>query len=297
MICVGHSAWDRVSEIDAFPSQPTKVPARAYRESGGGMAANAAAAVARLGGHAAFWGPVGDDALANAMRDELTARGVDTQGMHRVEGAQSSTSSIIVDVRGERLIVNYRGSALDCDAAWLPLGMLSGAGALLADVRWPVGAGRALHAARTCAVPTVLDGDRAERATLEALVPASDYVIFSESGLRVWSPAERADALRAAVETSGGVAAVTVGANGSWWLIEGALLHYPAPPIDAVDTTGAGDVFHGAFALAIAEGQPLDDAIRFATAAAALKCAGRGPRSVPPRDTVERMAAGLGSGR
>ncbi|MDP1952171.1 MAG: PfkB family carbohydrate kinase, partial [Betaproteobacteria bacterium] len=169
IICVGHSALDRVFTVEAWPQASAKVRASSLVEVGGGMAANAAAAVARLGGAAAFWGPVGEDSVAEVMRAQLCSVGVDVSGLRRFAGLTSSTSAILIDARGERLIVSYRGSALEAPADWLPLDQVASAGALLADVRWPQGAIAALRAARRARIPSVLDADTAEAATLQSL--------------------------------------------------------------------------------------------------------------------------------
>lgn len=293
VICVGHTAFDRVYRVSAWPSGSAKVRARGFRESGGGMAANAAAAIAQLGGTAHFWGPVGDDALADAMATELVTFGVDVSGLHRVPGTHSSHSAILVDERGERLIIGVRGAVLTAGAEWLPLTALQGAGALLADVRWPVGARRALEAARALGVSTVLDADTAERDVLHELLPLADHVIFSESGLHGFAARCDALALAEALAPHTRTVAVTRGALGVEWIEAGrpTQIERMAPPriTRAVDTTGAGDVFHGAYALGIAEGMPARLALRFANAAAALKCEREGARSVPMRAEVERV--------
>ncbi|MCX7891676.1 MAG: PfkB family carbohydrate kinase [Burkholderiales bacterium] len=295
VVCVGHSALDRVFTLDAWPPPGTsaKVPATSYAESGGGMAANAAVAVARLGGAAAFVGPVGDDAVAEVMRAELERCGVDASGMRRMPARRSSTSVILVDARGERLIVNYRGDAVASGAEWLPLDRIGGAAAVLVDVRWVAGAEAALRHARAAGVPTVLDADVAPARTLAALVPLAEHAIFSEPGLAAFAAGRSdAEALRAALAAGARVAGVTRGAAGFEWIGSGTpqVQHVPAPVVRAVDTTGAGDVFHGAYALAIAEGRSVGDAALFACVAAALKCEHPGARSVPTRAQVEALA-------
>ncbi len=290
VVCVGPSALDRVFYVDAWPQGSAKLAARDYRESGGGMAANAAVAVVRLGGAADFWGPVGDDREAGFMAAELAGEGVDTAGMIRVSGRRSSVSTILVDARGERLIVGFRSDALCEPADRLPWDRLADAGAVLADVRWPAGAAAVLRRARAAGVPTVLDGDVAPREHLRELVALAEHAIFSERGLDAFLPGvDLPDALRAALAAGARIAGVTRGEHGLAWCERGdeRVRTVPALPLRAVDTTGAGDVFHGAYALALAEKLPVDEAARFACAAASLKCAGAGARgSVPSREAV-----------
>jgi sulfofructose kinase len=294
VICVGHSALDRVFAVSAWPQASAKVVATSYAEIGGGMAANAAVAVARLGGTAAFWGPVGEDSIADSMREQLQAEGVDVRGLRRFSGLQSSTSAILIDARGERLVVGYRGSALAAPADWLAVDEIAAAGAVLADVRWPQGASGALRAARRAGVPGVLDGDTAERAALLALTQEAEYALFSESGLACFSDAAAIETgLRQALALGVRLAAVTQGEQGTLWLeagSAGALQHLPAYPVPVVDTLAAGDVFHAAFALELARGQASVAALRFASAAAAIKCTRPGGRAgCPTRAEVERF--------
>jgi sulfofructose kinase len=292
VICVGHSALDRVFTVEAWPADSAKLRAKAYAEVGGGMAGNAAVAVARLGGEALFWGPVGNDGVAEVMAAQLRAAGVDAGGMRRFPGLSSSTSAILIDARGERLIVSHRGSALEADADWLPLAGIGAGGALLADVRWPRGARVALRAARKAGLPTVLDADTAERPVLEALAGEAEYALYSAQGLVCFAGAAGTEAaLRAALALGARFAAVTQGARGVSWIEAGraeGLCQLPGYAVSVVDTLAAGDVFHGAFALMLAEGKTPEAALRFANAAAALKCTRPGGRAgCPSRAEVE----------
>ena len=113
VVCLGHAALDRVYTVDAIPAVATKVRASAFREVGGGMASNAACAIARLGGRVAFFGRAGDDAAGAAMAREFASYGVDARGFRLIAGCRSSQSAIVVDARGERLIVTHLGDVPD----------------------------------------------------------------------------------------------------------------------------------------------------------------------------------------
>jgi sulfofructose kinase len=295
VICVGHAALDRVFAVESWPKGSGKIPAHRFEESGGGMAANAAAAIARLGGEAVFWGPTGEDAVADAIRAMLIADGVDAHGLRRFEGRTSSHSAVIVDESGERLVVGYRGSALQAPADWLPLDRVGFAGALLADVRWPDGAWRALRAARDAGIPAILDAEIAAAEILDKLTRAADHVIFSDRGLEAYSGGDSEGGLRRVLANGALMAAVTRGEKGVLWLeaaAPGEVLRCPAFAVDTVDTLAAGDVFHGAYALALAESWRIGDAIRFAAAAAAIKCSRPGGRNgAPVRGEVEVFLA------
>lgn len=283
VICVGHSAWDLSWTLPTLPQGGGKLRATAYAAGGGGMAATAAVAVARLGGRAQFWGRAGDDAAGHAMRGELVAMGVEVRGLRLVPGARSSVSGVLVDAAGERFIANFRGEGLPDDPSWLPLPDIASAGAVLADMRWRDGAHAALQAARAAGRPTVLDGDVGEPADFAMLLPHVDVAVFSEPGLAACSgTADPATGLRHALQMGCRLAAVTRGAHGVTWTDGGALHTLPAHTVAVVDTTGAGDAFHGACALALACGLSVDDAFVVANAVAALKCMRAGGRAGLP---------------
>lgn len=291
VICVGHAALDRVFSVESWPAESGKIAAHRFAESGGGMAANAAASIARLGGEAVFWGPTGDDAVADATRAWLVADGVAAEWLRRFPGRTSSHSAVIVDARGERLVVGYRGTALQAPADWLPLEQIQSASAVLADVRWPAGAAMALQAARDAGIPAIIDAEIADIGILKTLIGIADHIIFSERGLAAWSGDDIEGGLQRALKKDARIAAVTRGAAGATWIESIAprkRRHCPAFPVNVVDTLAAGDVFHGAYALTVAEGQPIDEAIRFSSAAAAIKCSRPGGRTgAPDRYEVE----------
>lgn len=284
LICLGLSAFDVTWVVDALPSGGGKTRALDLREGGGGMAANAAVAAARLGAQVQFWGRAGDDSAGRTMREALAARGVDVSQFRLFDGARSSVSGIIVDAQGERAIVNFRGADQPADPAWLPLNAIAQADAVLADPRWPEGALSLFQAARLHRVPTVLDGDVADAPVFDALLPFVDCAVFSEPGLAGYASDLRdvEAQLRFARSRGCALAAVTLGAQGLVW-IDGTGVHrLPALAVDAVDTTGAGDVFHGAFTFALGAQLPVRQAFEFSSVVAALKCLHAGGREGVP---------------
>lgn len=304
VICLGHSALDylwQVPELADLPIGGGKCRADSFVQVGGGMAATAAVAVARLGVAVQLWSRVGQDAAGLAIRDELAAAGVGVQQLRLFAGAQSSVSAILVDAQGERMIVNARGHRLPSAADWLPFHEVASAQAVLADPRWPEGAKALFTVARQWGVPTVLDADVADPAVFAELLPLCDHALFSEPGLALWADhcqlghASIETQLRAVQQLGCKVAAVTQGAQGVQWLENGSdsdsqsLQHTPARPVRVVDTTGAGDVFHGAYATALALGHSSKHAFSFASSAAALKCRHAGGRQGIP--TMEETLA------
>jgi sulfofructose kinase len=288
--CVGHAALDHVFEVDAFPKRPTKTPASSYRPGTGGMAFNAAIAAARLGAAVRMIGRVGCEPGAQMLHERLRAEGVDARGLESVPGATTSVSAIVVDARGERQIFNHRGDAIVRGHA-LDTRVLHGADVVLADPRWVAGAAAALRWARAQRVTAMLDVDVAPTRDLQHLVALAQWAVFSAAGLAAYAPglAPRA-ALQRALASGCEVAMVTRGDRPVWWLRRGGSLQQLAvPQVAAIDTTGAGDVFHAALALAIGEGRAERAAVAFAATAAALKClGGPGVLGAPARQAVER---------
>ena len=289
IICVGHAALDFVYRIEAFPPVPTKVRSLEHIESGGGMAANAAATIARLGGAVELWSRTGADSAGRRIHAFLEQEGVDIRYVRTYEGARSSTSAVIVDGKGERLIIGERDHAMSMDASWLPLEHIAAAAAVLSDLRWVEGTRSAFTAAREAGIPTLLDADLGGGGFLEEFLCLADYAIFSAPALDGFSPGA-SDAERLARVLSLGVkhAGVTRGAEGYTWAGAGGQAgHQPAFEIEIVDTTGAGDAFHGAFAWALASRHAPADCTRIAAAVSALKCRRLGARSGLP--TLEEL--------
>jgi sulfofructose kinase len=294
VICVGHAALDYVYRIEAFPAAPMKVRSLEHIESGGGMAANAAATIARLGGAVELWSRTGADAAGERIRTFLEAEGVNVSFVKVHEGARSSTSAVIVDRNGDRLIVGERDHAMSMDPIWLPLDRIGGAAAVLSDMRWVEGTRAAFAAARVAGVPTVLDADLGGGGDLEEFLGLANYAIFSGPALDAFVKGVD-DAGRLAAVLARGVlhAGVTRGAKGYFWAGGGGESgHQPAFDLEVVDTTGAGDAFHGAFAWALAEGRAPPECARIAAAVAALKCRRLGARSgLPTRAELESFLA------
>ena len=297
IVCVGKSTLDQVWPVTDMPVGGGKFRANGYLVLGGGMAATAAVAVARLGGQASFCGRAGNDAAGHVMQKELFDYGVDVTQFRLFSGARSSVSAVIVDRNGERMIVNFSGADIPDEAGWLNTDIVASAGAVLGDVRWMEGARMLYTVARSHSIPTVLDGEAAGDAVFASLLPLVDHAIFSLPGLRSFSGGRIVDheeSLQAVRLLGCQVAAVTLGAQGVLWLDDDGVHHLPSFATCIVDTTGAGDVFHGAYALAIAEGMRVPEAMRFSSAVAALKCTHHGGRAgIPDRAEVDQFLARL----
>ena len=217
--------------------------------------------------------------MAGLIVTELESYGVDCALVRRMTGRQSSVSAVVVDSEGERLIVNYLDNTMDSEPDWLPEVLPGNIGAVLADTRWPEGALHGLKLARQNNLPAILDADLPVPKDGE-LVGAATHVAFSAGGLAEFCGIEDAEeALRSVESQTEAWCCVTLGSQGTLAIQDGRLTHLPAFDVTVRDTLGAGDVWHGAFALALAEERPIDEAMRFASAAAALKVENGGGRA------------------
>ena len=288
VFCLGIATLDYVYSVETMPTRGEKYRSRGLAVVGGGCAGNASVAIARLGGDCWLATRLADDFTGDRIVADLNAEGVDTRFARRVAGLTSPVSAILVDAQGERMVISHSDPAMPEDVDWLPHELPGKAGAVLADTRWGEGALAALRLARAAGVPGVLDGDR--KPPHPDLVATASHVAFSQQALREVSGEEdpRRGLAKIACDASTWLA-VTLGKEGvlHW---DGQVRHSPAFVIETVDTLGAGDVWHGAFALALAEGRDEVEAIRFASAAAALKCTRFGGRDgAPAREEVERF--------
>jgi sulfofructose kinase len=296
--CVGHASVDHHFEIEAFAAQPTKTPAKTYRQIVGGMAANASMGMARLGLPVRLIGRVGDDDAGRFIEQAVRELGIISH-LEAVPGGHTSVSSVIVDERGERQIFNHRGNALAL-AHPLNTRLLEGAKGVLTDPRWDAGAAAALMWARENGVLCMLDADVAPQQVLRSLVPLAQWAVFSQPGLACYSPdtTDISAGLHAALDAGATSAMVTLGEHGAAWMhqSERRLHTQDSFKVHVLDTTGAGDVFHAALCFALSQlDRPAPaiqerQAIRFACAAAALKCMKRhGALGAPTRADVLRF--------
>jgi sulfofructose kinase len=271
VVCLGNVVRDLVFKVPSIPAVPEKLTCTDMRTQFGGIAATAAAAIVALGGDAEFWGRVGDDEVGAEAAAALRRCGV-RPVLQIKSGTRSPQSAVIVDARGERMLAAFPG-VLERTPDWLPVDSLAGSGAVLADIRWTEGARALFVAARARGIPSVLDADSGDSGAIHELVDLSDHVIFSERGLAEYrNGVEREKALLQVGSARDGVVGVTLGAAGSLFCFRGRLHRFDGLPVRVVDTNGAGDVFHGAYALALARAHDWLCAVRYAGAAASLKC-------------------------
>ncbi len=284
--CVGIAVADLVFSLEAPLVPGGKNLAAARRMVGGGPAANAAVTVALLGGVARLVTKLGDDATGDSILEELASFGVETTGTRRVPGVASPLSGVIVEPNGERTIVNHTDARLVDGNDTVTADELRGSAAVVVDVRWLAGAQAAIREAKTLGIPTVVDVDLTVGDVPADIVTAATHLVFARPALqRLAGTSDVDEALRTVARRTDAFVAVTLGGDGVRWVEDDSIGSLPAFDVDVVDTLGAGDVFHGAFALAIVDGRSITQAMRFASAASALKCRTAGGRAGIPRRT------------
>lgn len=293
IICVGHAALDRVYRIDTLPQGAAKIRALEHVESGGGMAANAATAIAKLGSNVELWSRVGDDDAGQRIRAGLKSAGVDVRYVERFEEGRTSNAVVIVAASGERLVIGARDVNMPSGTSWLPLERLNTAALVLADLRWVEAVRAVFSRARELGVPTVLDADLGGRESLTEILTLTDYAIFSEDALEEFLPGQERQAQLDRIMLMGPRhAGVTLGASGYAWRDTFGGGSSEGFEVPVADTTGAGDAFHGAFAAMLSEQRAIGECARMANAVAAMKCRRLGARAgLPTRDELETFLA------
>jgi sugar/nucleoside kinase (ribokinase family) len=296
VLCTGIAVLDLVFRVQAFPRPEVKTQASEFRTVNGGNAANAAVAIAHLGARTSFAGPLGGPAGIDTVGDTMLAlsarENIACVDCPRVDGITSPISAISIDRRGERAIVNYRDDALMAARPRDAAALVADADAVIADNRFPGFVREICAAGLKRGIPVVLDADE-PRHDSNALLTLVSHVIFSAEGLRATAGTDHLGRglIDIAKQTKAFVA-VTDGASDVLWLSDGELRQVPAFKVDVVDTLGAGDTFHGAFTLMLAEGKSEREAMRFSAATAALKCTRYGGiLGAPTRAEVEAFLA------
>lgn len=286
VLCAGLSCVDHLWRVEEFPPRGSRTETNAYRVQGGGPAATAAATVAQLGGRSYLWALHGDDPGGLFAVRELDRLGVDVGGVRIHEGATSWVSGILVAPGGERYIFPYRGDRL-LDAPPPAEARSVWPAAVLVDLRHPELCRAALDLARERGALTLADvsntrnWDDTERC---------DYLIASEECAReILGRDDPEEALAAMRWRPDQYVAVTLGPAGYLYDAGEGARHLPAFEVEAVDTTGAGDVFHGAYAFSVAMGWDPERCGAFAQAAAAISCTGVGRSALPNRERVEEF--------
>ncbi|WP_413112541.1 PfkB family carbohydrate kinase [Thaumasiovibrio sp. DFM-14] len=282
ILCIGNATWDRIFNVAEIPSEATKYFSTSYHEIGGGVAATAAVAIAKLGSDVSLLARLGDDNVGRTITEDLKDWGVDTSLLQVFENRSSSNAVVNVDTAGERQITVHRDPHLPTSAEWMTESLLDDVDCVLCDCTWGEGAEKLLSMAKARGIPSVVDADLGGE-TMVNLLKVGAHVAFSYPALcQLTNETDVTKALQVAQQQTEGTVYVTRGEEGCYWLENNELKHASGYSVNVVDTTGAGDVFHGALAFAVAKGNSGETAVTFANAVAALKCTKPGGRAGIP---------------
>ncbi|MFH1144188.1 MAG: PfkB family carbohydrate kinase [Candidatus Eisenbacteria bacterium] len=289
VVGLGANAADHLITMPRHPRPGEKVRFERYVRAGGGQTATALVTVARFGFRTRYFGAVGDDADGHANLDGLRQAGVDVSGVLVRPGGATQRAFILVDREsGERTILWGRSEGLILGADEVDASAIGEGRIFHTDAQDPRAAARAARAARAAGMPVIADLELV-REGLDEFLPWIDFLI-ADAGFpeRATGSGRLEESMRILEERTGGaMVIVTLGAQGAVARVAGATMPIPAYAVRAVDSTGAGDVFHGAFAVAALEGMPIGRALDFCAAVAAMKCLREGGRAGIPRTIAE----------
>ena len=295
---MGLNTTDLLAVVAGHPAPGAKVPILELASRPGGQAASAMTAVSRLGWTARYVGRFGDDENGRVGQASLTADGVDISTCEIMPGATNALSVVVVDQRsGQRTVLWSRHPALALDPAHVPVEAVQSGRVLLVDCHETAAATAAARHARAAGAATVVDVEHV-RPGVETLLAEIDVIITAqEFPTALTGQADLGRALRVLRSSfAAGIVCTTLGADGSLALVGGTEIRTPGFGVDVVDTTGAGDVFRGGFIAGWLRGGPdadVEDVLRYANAAAALKCRALGARAgIPTRAEVEGLLGG-----
>ena len=293
----GLNSIDLVAVVAEYPVSNTKQRLQRFARLPGGQMATAMATCATLGWRARYVGSFGDDDLGALSRESLTAQGVDISAGRTVAGATNQFAVILVDARsGERTVLWDRHPALTMEPGDVPQDAVTSGRLLIVDCHQTAASARAARYAREAGIPTIIDVEKV-RPGIADLLQHIDAIIAAEEFPAAFTGHEDPGrALEVMGRDSGAsVVCVTLGARGSLAWCNGREIRTPPFQVDCLDSTGAGDVFRGAFAagcLAMPDGD-IEDVLRFANAAAALNCRALGSRgALPTAGEVEQLLTG-----
>lgn len=280
LVGVGLNATDTLLLVSRFPAYAGKVPFEAEILSPGGQVASAMVTVAKLGLRVKYIGTVGDDERGRVQLESLRETGINLDDVEVRAGCPNQTAYIVIDQStGERTVLWSRPECLRLEPESITLEKIAGARMLHIDGHDTPAVEKAAHLARQLGIPVTVDVDTIYHG-FDRVLGSIDYLVASSEFPGQWT-SER-DPFRALRmiqdEYKMKVAAMTLGAHGALARVDGRFIYSPAFVVNCVDTTGAGDVFHGAFCYAVLQGMSMRDTLEFSNAMAALNCTRLGAR-------------------
>jgi ribokinase len=292
---LGQCCIDSLGLIESFPAPDSKCELSDLVVQGGGPVATALVALSRWGMRCACAGVIGDDPHGAAIRQSLDDENIDTGGLRVRPGQQSQLSFIVAEPgAGRRTVFWRRPTGAPLAPEELDLDLLRRADLLYTDGIFPRAALAAAQAANDARIPIVVDAGSLREGMLE-LARLSDHFIVGEPFARAFAPdAEPLQVCHRIAGLGPRVAGLTLGSRGCVAVADGRELVQPAYPVDPVDTTGCGDVFHAGYAYALIHGFDVRDRLDFASWAASRIALELGGRTAIPRPDEWPGAVGQG---
>jgi ribokinase len=283
IVGIGQCSLDYLALVDSFPERDTKKEVLLWEEQGGGPVATALVALKRLGADCSFYGVIGDDHEGVKIRQSLVDEGVDEGGLVRRDNAVSQAAFIIIEKgSGNRTIFWRRPSGGELMPDELGDDFLRGADFLLLDGLMKGVSFAAAHKAKEMRIPVMIDAGRLREGILD-IAPLCDYIVASEEFARELGYDGDTGRFRELLRRRCfGLTTITLGKKGSITFHGCETIAIPAYDVEEVDTTGAGDVFHGGYIFGLLMRWDIISTIRFASALAAMKCRKVGGRAGIP---------------
>jgi sulfofructose kinase len=280
VVGVGLNATDTLIIIPHFPAYGGKVPFHQEILSPGGQVASAIVTCAKLGLRSKYIGTVGDDERGLVQMESLRRSGVNLDNVQIRSGCSNQSAYILIDQStGERTVFWNRPDCLAISPDQISAEQITSARMLHIDGHDTAAVGAAARIAKAHGIPVSVDVDTIY-AGFDHVLPYVDYLVASSEFPARWTkienPFEALESIQREYHMK--VAAMTLGAHGALALVDGEFVHSPAYVVNCLDTTGAGDVFHGAFCYAVLQDMPIGDALDFSNAMAALNCTAIGAR-------------------
>ena len=298
LVVLGSINADHILNLESFPTPGETVTGHHYQVAFGGKGANQAVAAGRSGADIAFIACTGDDDIGERVRRQLLSDGIDVAPVRAVKDQSTGVALIFVNAEGENVIGIHAGAnaALSVEQVEAEKARIAGAQALLMQLESPLesvlAAAKIAHQHQT----TVVLNPAPARDLPDELLSLIDIITPNETeaekltGIRVENDDDAAKAARVLHEKGIGIVMITLGSRGVWVSHDGQGRRVPGFKVQAVDTIAAGDTFNGAFVTALLEGTALDEAIRFAHAAAAIAVTRKGAQpSVPWREEIDEF--------
>ena len=303
LVVLGSINADHILNLESFPTPGETVTGNQYQVAFGGKGANQAVAAGRSGAKIAFIACTGDDDTGERVRKQLASDNIDIAPVSVVAGEATGVALIFVNAEGENVIGIHAGAnaALTTERVEAQRAIIAGAEALLMQLESPVesvqAAAKIAHENHT----TVVLNPAPARVLSDELLALVDIITPNETeaekltGIRVENDDDAARAARALHDKGIGTVIITLGSRGVWASVNGEGRRVPGFKVKAIDTIAAGDTFNGALVTALLEGKRMDDAIRFAHAAAAIAVTRKGAQpSVPWRKEIDEFLSQQG---